>query len=430
MLELLKEIILDFHESSLNTGITRHLQYDTVPRKALICIGVRRCGKSTLLLQMIQKLLDQGISIENIIYLNFFDDRLAELRNGHFSLINEAYYSLYPEKRKQEKVYYFFDELQEIPYWEKFVDRLLRVEDCEVAITGSSAKLLSTEIATEMRGRSLSWELFPFAFTEFLDYHQVDYRRLTSKTKAFLQHHFTEYFEKGGFPEVISLDKRLRLMTHQEYFKAILHRDIIARFDSNHPKAVIELGHRLANNVASLHSINRLTETLRSIGYKVSKSFVSECLDWFQDAYLFFSVKIYSPSLTKQNANPRKIYAIDHALIPSVASKILINSGLFLENLVFLHLRRKTEAIYYLKTRSGKEVDFLWIDEKKEKNLTQVSWDITDETTKKREISALWEAMEELQLTTASIVTQNQRETLNNNYKTIEVIPAWQFCLS
>ncbi|MBF0277539.1 MAG: ATP-binding protein [SAR324 cluster bacterium] len=431
MLELIKELILDFQEEAISGGVPRHLDYELVSQKAFICIGVRRCGKSTLLMQIIQNLLKRrNISAENVVYINFFDDRLDALRQGQIGIISEAYYLLYPAKKNDETVYFFFDELQEIPDWEKFIERLLRTENCEVFITGSSAKLLSREIATQMGGRSLAWELFPFSFREFLDFHGIVYDRLSSQKRILIQSHFEQYLQKGGFPEVFSASEKLQLMIHQEYFKAILHRDIIERFDARHPQAVVRLGHRIVNHISSLHSLNRLTEYLKSLGYKTSKQFVGECLEWFHDAYLFLPVSIYSPSLSIQNANPRKIYAIDHALVRSVSSNLLVNSGILLENLIYLHLRRQNRQIYYYRTRSRKEVDFIWKSQSGGLNLLQVSWDMSDENTRKREISALFEAMEETGMDLSMIVTHAEDGMLEKEGKTIQIIPAWKFCLS
>ena len=166
-------MILDSQEMELQTGVPRRLRIETVPGKATVCIGVRRSGKSTYLYQLIARLLEQGVPRQNILYLNFFDDRLHRLRHGDLGLITDAYFSLYPEKKDVETVHCFFDEIQAAPGWEPFVDRLLRTERCQVHLTGSSAQLLSREIATQMRGRALSWEIFPFSFREYLDYPEV-----------------------------------------------------------------------------------------------------------------------------------------------------------------------------------------------------------------------------------------------------------------
>ena len=164
----LKEMIADFQSSMPDFGWARSLQFQSVPRKATVCIGVRRSGKTTLLFQHMRRLLDSGVPMQNMVYLNFFDDRLRALDRDSLHLVGEAYYSLFPEKKGTAKTYFFLDELQCVPGWEAYADRLLRTEKCEVFISGSSAQLLSSEIATQMRGRSLSWELFPFSFGEFV----------------------------------------------------------------------------------------------------------------------------------------------------------------------------------------------------------------------------------------------------------------------
>lgn len=203
MIDIIKEIIVDSQEMELATGTTRHLQIEAVPGKASICIGVRRGGKSTFMFQLMQQLLDRGIPRQNILYLNFFDDRLHALQQDGLGVILEAYYSLYPEKKNTEKLYCFFDEIQAVSGWEPFVDRLIRTEKCQVYITGSSARMLSKEIATQMRGRALSWEIFPFTFQEFLDHKGVESKGpLSTKKRLFIQKMFEEYWQTGGFPEV------------------------------------------------------------------------------------------------------------------------------------------------------------------------------------------------------------------------------------
>jgi predicted AAA+ superfamily ATPase len=169
MINTIKSIVLDFQEARLETGVPRRLRIETIRGKAAVCIGVRRSGKSTYMFQMMKRLLAGGVPQENLLYLNFFDDRLHDLRHDNLGLILEAYYSLFPEKKNTETIHCFFDEIQAIPGWEPFIDRLMRTEKCQVYLTGSSARMLSKEIATQMRGRALSWEMFPFSFREFLD---------------------------------------------------------------------------------------------------------------------------------------------------------------------------------------------------------------------------------------------------------------------
>lgn len=427
-LQIIKEIILDFQEVKIEAGILRHLKMPNLPGKACVCIGVRRCGKSTLMYQQMVRLLEGGIHRNNIVHLNFFDDRLHNLQQTGLGLILEAYYSLYPEKKNTEKVYYFFDEIQTILGWESFVERLMRTEKCEVYLTGSSAQMLSKEIATQMRGRALSWELFPFSFLEYLDLKQLDRNiALSTKNRLFVQKAFEEYFEVGGFPETLDCDRTLRRKTHQEYFNAMLFRDLIERHNIPHPKAVIDLAHWLIDNTASMYTINSLTGYLKSLGHKIQKSAVSDYLLWLEDAYFLFSVRVFDASLARSNRNPKKIYCIDHALAISISSDILINSNHLLENLVFITLRRLTSHIYYYKTKTSKEVDFLIQNQDLSRILIQVCESLSDPKTRKREIDALNEAMIELKLTHSIVVTANETEQIQSPIGKIEVMPAWQF---
>lgn len=431
MLDLLKEIILDFQELDLPTGITRRVAILPVPDKATVCIGVRRSGKSTFMFQLMKKLLNSGVSRQNILYLNFFDDRLHSLQHNHLGMILEAYFSLYPEKKNVEKVYCFFDEIQVVSDWEPFIDRLLRMEKCAVYITGSSAQMLSREIATQMRGRALSWEMFPFSFQEFLDYKEIESDGpLSAKKRLTIQKTFEEYRETGGFPEVAGLNQMLRIKTHQEYFNAMLFRDIVERHDISHPRAVTDLAHWLVDNTGSLYSINNLTGYLKALGHKAPKSAVSDYLTWFEDAYVLFTVRIFDASLARANTNPKKIYCIDHALVTSISSGILINSGHLLENLVFIALRRMTPDIFYCKTRSGREVDFIVGRQESPRMLIQVCESIADQQTRKRETSALADAMSEQNLSHGLIVTRNETEQIAVNSGTIDVVPAWRFLLN
>ena len=201
MQKIITTLFLDFLETPLKTGVPRILQIKSIPGKVSICIGVRRCGKSTYLFQIMEALIKTGVHRENIFYINFFDDRLHNMHYEGLSSITEAYYSLYPEKKNIEKVYFFFDEIQVILGWEPFIDRLLRTENCEIYISGSSAQMLSKDIATQMRGRALSWELFPFSFKEYLHIQHININGpLSTKKRLIIKKEFAQYAETGGFP--------------------------------------------------------------------------------------------------------------------------------------------------------------------------------------------------------------------------------------
>jgi predicted AAA+ superfamily ATPase len=430
MLKTLQSMLLDFHEADLETGVQRRLQVRALPRKATVCIGVRRCGKSTFLHQVIQGLLDQGVPKANVLFLNFFDDRLHGLRGEDLGLVAEAYYGLFPEKKNTERVYFFLDEIQAVAGWEAFVERVLRTEKCEVYLTGSSAHLLSREMATQMRGRALSWEVFPFSFREFLDWKELAaLEPMSARKRLLVEKAFQQFWEQGGFPEVAGLDRGVRTRIHQEYLQAILFRDVVERHDVSHPRAVSDLAHRLLDNVAAMYSVNALTGYLQSLGHKMPKATVADCLDWFEDAYFLFTVRLFDASLARRNANPKKIYCVDHALVTSTASGILVNSGHLLENLVFTALRRLHPEVFYYRTRNGREVDFVVPTRSGRPRLVQVCEALAEPQTRKRELSALREAMAELGVNRATLVTRAEAEEVKLEGGTIDVVPAWRFLL-
>lgn len=430
MRETLKALILDSQEAPLETGVPRRLKVRAVPGKATVLIGVRRCGKSTYAFQQVERLLGEGVPRESILFLNLFDDRLAGLQHEGLGLVTEAYFSLYPEKKGKETVHCFFDEIQAVPGWEPFVDRLMRTEKCRVTLTGSSARMLSKEIATQMRGRALSWELFPFSYREFLDAKGLDASGpLSTRRRLLVQKAFEEYEEKGGFPEVLGLDKSLRVKTHQEYFHAILYRDLVERHDIAHPKAVSDLARWLVDHTGSLYTGNSLTGYLKSLGHSAPKAAVSSFLEWFEDAYFLYSVSVFDASLARRNTNPKKVYCVDHSLVRSVSSGILVNSGHLLENLVFTALRRAHPEIYYYKAKTGREVDFVVPGRGKPRALVQVCESLVEPGTRKRETSALEAAMAETGLKVGTIVTRNENERIVTDAGSIEVVPAWRFLL-
>lgn len=430
IINTLREVILDHQELEQPTGVPRRTHISTLPNKATLCIGVRRCGKSTFMSQLMRGLTEAGVSRQNILHINFFDDRLRPLQHTDLGVILEAYFSLFPHKKGVEKIYCFFDEIQVIPNWEPFIDRLMRTELCEVYITGSSAQLLSRELATQMRGRALSWEMFPFSFREHLDAHGIKSDGpLSTKQRLTIQKAFEGYWERGGFPEVTHLSAPLRVKVHQEYMNAMLFRDIIERHDVSHPRAITDLASWLINNVASLYSINNLTGYLKSLGHKTPKSSVSDYLEWFEDAYILFTVRLFDPSITRAQNNPKKIYCIDHALVTSTSTGILTNAGHLLENLIFTALRRTTSEIFYYKTRGGREVDFITQRPGEARQLVQVCESMQPPTTRARELSALTEAMGELGLRRGVVVTRAEEEVVEGEWGTIEVVPAWRFLL-
>ena len=201
---------------------------------------------------------------------------------------------------------------------------------------------------------------------------------------------------------------------------------MIDRHDISHRKAVSDSAHWLIDNTASLYSVNRLTGYLKSLGHRAPKSAVSDYLEWFEDVYFFFTVRIFDASLARSKTNPKKIYCVDHAMVTSVASGILVNSGHLLENLVFMALRRTSPKIYYYKTKGGREVDFIVQFEDRSRSLVQVCYSMAEPRIRKREVTALAEAMAELGLNSGTIVTWSEEGGLNVDSGQIKIVAAWR----
>jgi uncharacterized protein len=430
-MQLVQDVLIETQRRPVFTGVPRRLDCRMAPGKAFVCVGVRRCGKSTLLNQKVAGLLSEGVAADDIMYVNLFDDRLEEVRKGNLNLLTEAYFGLYPERKGQAGLHCFLDEIQMARGWEGFVDRLLRAERMNVYLTGSSAGMLSREAGTAMRGRSLCWELFPFSFVEYLDAVGVPATLRGQQARLRIRKAFEGYWRVGGFPEVLHADDSVRVMIHQDYFKTMVFRDVVDRHDALHPRAVRDMAYRLLNSAASLYTVNALTGYLKSLDHRLSKAFVGDVLDWLEDAYALFTVRLFDASLSRQHANPKKIYAIDHALVRSTSTGILVNEGHLLENLVFVDGRRRGRQMYYYRTRTGREVDFAWRGEDGRLDLLQVAFRVPEGSdTLAREVAALREAMGEQTGCRARLVTfDDEPRHLSGPGGEIEVLPVWQYLM-
>lgn len=430
-LQVIQDVLIEAQRQERAIGIPRRLAYRLVSGKAFVCIGARRTGKSTLLYQMMDRLLTGGAAPEDILYVNLFDDRLEEVRRGNLNLLTEAYFGLYPEKKGRAGLHCFLDEVQMARGWESFVDRLMRVERMSVCLTGSSADMLSRKVGTAMRGRALSWELFPFSFAEHLDATGIPVDARGQQARLRIRKGFERYWRTGGFPEVLDADDALRVMIHQDYFKTMVFRDVVDRHDALHPRAVRDLAYRLLNSAASLYSVNALTGYLKALDHRVSKAFVGDVLAWLEDAYALFTVKLFDASLSRQHANPKKIYAVDHAMIRSTSTGILVNDGHLLENLVFVDRRRRGNEVHYYRTRAGREVDFVWRGADGRLTLAQTAFRAPEGSeTLAREVAALREALGEQPESRAVLITMDdEQRRIELPTGAVEVIPVWQFLL-
>lgn len=434
MKAILKEIILEFHRDALPVIFKRDFEFPQLPlnvRKAIVLIGMRRVGKTFLLYQHMQAALSRGVNKERLLYINFEDDRLQGFSSQDFQTLLDVYFELYPTYANTNNLFFYFDEIQNIEGWEQFIRRLIDKEKMEIYITGSSSKLLSREIATSLRGRSLSYEVFPLGFVEYLHHLGVHPpKHLTNKDKAILRHHCTNYLKHGGFPETLALPDTLRHKTIQSYVNAAVFRDVIDRHKITNPHVVKLFLTQCLQTIAAPLSVNKVYNSLKSMGESVGRNSLYEYLDYFEDAYLLCKVSIFQFSTRKRHGHPSKIYCVDSGIITGYSIKRETEHSACLENAVYVHLRTGNyENIFYHKTMSGKQVDFVAQKINGKLDVYQVCLNLSEEKTRQREIQSLVEAAKELEVNEGWIITNDTAEILEIDSIKITVIPYWAWVL-
>ena len=430
MKNIITQLIDDFHERKLPEPVKREYNFAELDGKADVVIGMRRSGKTWCCYQKIEELMASGIMKNQILYLNFEDDRLLDFRAGNFDDILNVYFGKYPEN-KNTRCYFFFDEIQRIDNWELFIRRLLDTENARIFITGSSSKLLSSEIATSLRGRALSTEIFPFSFQEFLKYHEVFSERpntFGSKNVSLLRKAASEYINIGGFPEIQKVDQNLRIEILQGYISSVLIKDIVERYKVSNIQVLKYLVRHIMNSSGCKFSINKFYNTMKSISVKCTKNNLYAYIDYLVDAFLFYKVPIHSRSEKSRLVNPAKIYTIDTGLLNAMIFRNSNDFGPLLENLAFMHLRRKGFDVEYVSTKEGYETDFFARHRiSKKVHLIQVCWDMADKKTFGRELRGLRSAMDEFSISSGTVVTWDDEISLDND---IHVVPCWKWLLA
>ena len=429
MKTIIELLIDDFHDRELPELLPRAASITRVSGKANAIVGMRRSGKTWFCYQQMKELLAQGVEKERLLYIDFEDERLLPFSARDFQLVLETYYRKFPSF-KSRQCYLFLDEVQRIDGWDKFVRRVLDTEQLSVCVTGSSSKLLSTEIATSLRGRSLTTEIFPFSFKEFVCFNNPDFKagKLGSKTKAFLQNLIGKYIEIGGFPEVQSIDDELRRQVLQNYVDVVILRDVIERYSISNTVALRAIIRHIMSAPATRFSVNKFYNALRSQGIACTKNNLYDYLGYLTDAYLVYEAPIHSRSEKIRRVNPRKAYVIDPGLLKAMSFHMTEDRGALLENIIYMHIRRSGLKPEYFVSKGGLEIDFI-LPRGKIKNgrLVQVCWDISDPLTRERETRALLSAMDELNEKQGTLITWMDEIFLNDR---IDVIPAWKWLIS
>ncbi len=374
----------------------RDIRLPGISGKAVTVIGMRRAGKTTFLWQVLADRHAAGTEREGLLYFSFEDERLAGMSARDLNLVVEEYYRLKPDWRDRRRATFFLDEIQVVPGWEKFARRLLDSEQIDLFLSGSSAKLLSREVATSMRGRAVEAVIYPFSFREYLRHHGREPKkplgRLTKAERSSLERDLLNYLGTGGFPEAQGLDSRDRQELLKGYVDVVLLRDVIERHAVSHPLALRWMVRQLLGNPAGSFSVNKFYGDLKSQGIAVAKDTLHGYLAHLEDAFLVRVVPIATDSERRRMVNPRKVYPIDPGLIPLFDRSGKANLGHALETCVLLELDRRGAQVAYVRAAGGREVDFLARHPSGREELIQVCASLDDPATREREIRALTEA--------------------------------------
>lgn len=400
------------YDLGVEREILNQLKKTIIAPQVTVITGLRRVGKSTLLAQIAKKYLKEGY-----FYVNFEDERLLNFQVQDFDSLHETLISLFGEKK-----IFLFDEIQNVPEWERFVRRL-HDQGYKFIVTGSNASLLSQELGTRLTGRSIRIDLFPFSFSEFLSFKKQKiptFDVLTTKQRGGLLNLTNQYIASGGIPDAL---KYQELKIHQTLYNDVLYRDIATRYKLENVKSLKELAFYLVSNTSTLVSFNKLKELLKLGSVNTVKSYI----DYLENSWLFFVVNKFAYSVKEQQIAAKKIYCIDTGLVSSVGFSFSENKGKLMENIVYLQLKRKYQDIYYFKTAEDYEVDFFV---PKENILIQVSQNFDSPETQRREIRALVATKKELnKVEKFVIVTESSKQTLKIDDLIIQIVPLYEWLL-
>jgi predicted AAA+ superfamily ATPase len=376
----------------------RDARLPAVPGKAHAVIGMRRAGKTTFLRQLLAERRAE-LPPERAIYLSFDDDRLAGIGVDQLGFLLEEFYRRYPALRSRQRVLWLLDEIQLVPGWERFIRRVMDSEQAEFVVSGSSARMLSREVHTSLRGRGMETVIRPFSFREFLRHRSEEpskpARRWTAAQRSLVEKRFREFLIEGGFPEAQGLATSLRIELLQSYVDTVLFRDVVERFEVSQVTALRWLVRQCLRNPAGSFSIHKLTQDLKSQGHGVARDAVNSMLGHLTDAFLLSAVSLATDSERKRNSNPRKIYPADPGLIPAFDASGRVNLGHALETAILNELERRKVETGYVKTVDGLEVDFLARYRDAGEELIQVCADLRSSETATRELRALAAAAQE-----------------------------------
>ena len=424
MKDLFKKIISEWYNKNLPDLIERK-DCSFQSNDIIAIIGPRRVGKTFLMFQLIKKILENHHKDE-IIFIDFEDNRLVRLKNEELDELFVAQKELSDKKLK----YLFFDEIQEVKYWSKFLRRLHNENKYTIFISGSSSKLLSKEIATELRGRYKSILLLPFSFVEFLKLKNFVYTAKVefSDIKGRLLRYFEEYLIYGGYPEVVRMiDIEERKIKIKSYFETVFYKDLVERHKITNYEVMELLMNFLLNNCTSIFSVSKFERLLKERGLNVSKKTISLYLKYLEEAFFIYTVEEFSYSTKRRIMRPRKVYLIDNIFVTLLSEQFSPEKGKLLENVVLGNLKREGKEVYFFKGK--KECDFVVKEGNKIEQVIQVCYDL-NEKNRERELKGLGEAAGYFKLKAGLILTQDQSDDFVVEGRKVKVRPVWKWLLN
>ncbi len=425
--------IADFRELGIPEYIRREGTIHLVDRMVSTVIGARRAGKSFRVLQLADELLGQQRipSLRAICHLDFDNPVLASMGASDLLTIQRTFLKVTPEFGLKSSLVFILDEIHKIPGWESYVVELSRNPNWKVIVTGSSSKLLRDDVATELRGKAVSSFLYPLSFSEYLAFKGYSHESASTKGQAEATRLFEEYLAWGAYPAMTRLADYSREQVLHEYFDTMILRDVIQRHNVSKPQQCIQLYRFLLSNISRPHTLQSAYGYLKDCGFATSKDAIRDYLDWAQDSWLLFTIPVYSQSHKEQERNYRKVYCIDWALALRNSPVWDGGSSRSLENMVFLHLRRRYSAVFFYVTKSSRqEVDFLAVDTTGVPVLAvQVCQSLFDGNTQAREIKPLVATANYFGIQKAVIVTLNEERLVLSEGCTIRIVPAWKWLL-
>ncbi|MRG76387.1 MAG: AAA family ATPase [ANME-2 cluster archaeon] len=403
-------IIKDFQKRRYPDIVQRDIHYplDIPLDRAVVLSGPRRSGKTYLMYLGIKELLARKEDKNSILYVNFEDSRLVGAVSQDLNTLLEVFFEIYPDRN--EKTWVFLDEIQVIPDWERFVRTLVDMENVNVFVTGSSSRLMSKEIATSMRGRSLTYNVYPFSFAEVLKAGKLEYEEyLSSAQMGEIIQKLEDYVRYGGFPETVRYREEWdRILS--EIVDVTIFRDIVERYDVKNIKMLKLFLNAIFNSKE--FSIHKFYNFLKSQGHKVSKNTLYTYFGYFEDSFIVFPLKRFSYSYKNIESSISKIYLVDNGLL---SLQGIQDYGRLIENIVFIELKRRSKGdLFYYKSTSGREIDFIIKEGKKVSELIQVCYTLDDFVTKEREVKALLQGSEELKCDNLLIITWD--------YEAVEIV--------